>query len=168
MKRLRLVLEDTSGATMIEFSIVFPLLLLLLFAIIEFSYFVAFNNSVETAAREGARYGSAVGIGPNGLEQYVDCAGIRDAARAKVTLVAIDDLDVTVFYDEGPGTALEAYNCNEGPFPPISDVDNGSRIIVEVTAMFQPLTGSLPVFDGVMQPTAVVAEERRSIYPGNL
>lgn len=108
--------RDTRGVAMTEFAIIMPMLFALIFGIVEFGHFVAYSNAVETAAREGARYGSAVGIGPNGALQYLDCLGIRDAARAKINLVTINNPDVSVTYDEGPGTGSESYNCNSGPF----------------------------------------------------
>lgn len=160
--------RDEVGASMVEFAITFPLLLLLLMGIIEFSYFLAVNNAVETAAREGARYATAVGVGPNGREQYIDCIGIRDAARARISLVTLDDSDITVFYDEGPGTALEAYNCNSGPFPTVYDVANGGRVIVTVTSEFSPLTQAVPFYGSVMGGKTLISEDRRTIFPGNL
>jgi Flp pilus assembly protein TadG len=47
-----------SGAAVVEFAIILPILVLLLFGIVEFS--VAYNRSqaISAAAREGARYGS--------------------------------------------------------------------------------------------------------------
>lgn len=49
--------ESQKGASAVEFALVFPVLLLLILAIIEFSFFL-FNRAVITnAAREGARAG---------------------------------------------------------------------------------------------------------------
>ena len=160
--------HDTRGVAMTEFAIIMPMLLALILGIVEFGHFVAVSNAVETAAREGARYGSVVGIGPNGLVNYVDCIGIRDAARENINLVTIDNADVTVFYDEGPGTAQESYNCNGGPFPAVSDVANGSRIIVTVEIPYDPLLDALPLVGKMFNSKMVGAEDRRSIFPGNL
>ena len=44
------------GATAVEFALVFPLLLIMLFAIIDFGWVLNQQMSVTAAAREGARY----------------------------------------------------------------------------------------------------------------
>ena len=44
------------GATAVEFALVFPLLLVMLFAIIDFGWVLNQQMSVTAAAREGARY----------------------------------------------------------------------------------------------------------------
>lgn len=48
------------GAAVIEFSLVVPLLLLLLFGIIEFSLLVYNKHIITNASREGARYGIVI------------------------------------------------------------------------------------------------------------
>ena len=168
MGGLRRTSRDERGVAMTEFAIIMPMLLALVFGIVEFGHFIAYSNAVETAAREGARYGSAVGIGANGEPQHIDCLGIRDAARAKINLVTINNPDVDVRYDEGPGTALEPYNCNSGPFPLVSDVANGGRIIVTITVPYDPLLDSLPLVGPLLNGVSVTVVDRRSIYPGNL
>lgn len=162
------VVRDTRGAALTEFAIIMPMLLALIFGIIEFGHFVAYSNAVETAAREGARYGSAVGIGPNGEPQYIDCIGIRDAAQANINLVTIAYDDVSVTYDEGPGTGSESYNCNSGPFPAISDVANGGRVIVSITVPYDPLLDNLPLVGPLLNGATVTGVDRRSVYPENL
>jgi hypothetical protein len=54
--------NNQKGATAVEFAVILPLLLLLIFAVIEFSLFI-FNRQVLTnACREGARAGIVVRI----------------------------------------------------------------------------------------------------------
>jgi Flp pilus assembly protein TadG len=67
------------GQEVIEFTLVLPLLLLLLLGIMEFAIAVLAYNSVAHAAREGARYGV---IHPE------DTAGI--VARVQEAAVALD------------------------------------------------------------------------------
>ena len=50
-------MKDQRGATAIEFAIVFPLLVLLLFGIIEFSVILYDKAMITNASREGARAG---------------------------------------------------------------------------------------------------------------
>ena len=56
MKRLltRFV-HDTSGAVLVEFALILPLLLLLLFGSITWSYSMSLNDAMFDAARQGAR-----------------------------------------------------------------------------------------------------------------
>ena len=49
-------LRRDRGATAVEFALVFPLLLIMLFAIIDFGWVLNQQMSVTAAAREGARY----------------------------------------------------------------------------------------------------------------
>ncbi len=46
------------GQALVEFSLVFPLMLLLVFGLIDLGRVVYTNNALSEAAREGARYGS--------------------------------------------------------------------------------------------------------------
>ncbi len=46
------------GQALVEFALVVPIFLLLLFGLIEVGRFIYLNNAFNEAAREGARYGS--------------------------------------------------------------------------------------------------------------
>jgi Flp pilus assembly protein TadG len=46
------------GQTLVEFALVFPIFMLVLFGIIDVGRFVYVSNSLNEASREGARYGS--------------------------------------------------------------------------------------------------------------
>ena len=48
--------KDDRGAAAVEFALVLPLLLIMLFAIIDFGWVLNQQMSVTAAAREGARY----------------------------------------------------------------------------------------------------------------
>jgi Flp pilus assembly protein TadG len=50
--------ERGRGQALVEFALVFPLLLLLVFGLIDLGRLVYANNALSEAAREGARYGS--------------------------------------------------------------------------------------------------------------
>lgn len=64
------------GQELVEYALVLPLVLLILFGIIEMAVIVFSYDTLVNAAREGARYGA---IHPN------DEAGIEAATRALVT-----------------------------------------------------------------------------------
>jgi Flp pilus assembly protein TadG len=50
--------DSGRGQALVEFALVFPLFLLLLFGLIEVGRFVYVNNAFNEAAREAARFGS--------------------------------------------------------------------------------------------------------------
>src|SRR4051794_16158867 len=45
-----------SGQALVEFALVFPLFLLVLFSVISFGMYIFYNQQLTNAAREGARY----------------------------------------------------------------------------------------------------------------
>jgi Flp pilus assembly protein TadG len=49
---------DARAQALVEFALVFPIFLLLLFGLIDVARFVYLNNAFNEAAREAARYGS--------------------------------------------------------------------------------------------------------------
>ena len=69
------------GQGMVEFALVFPLLLLLLFGIFELGRIMFTYSATMAASREAARYGAAILDVGGGIPQYEDCAGIRAAAK---------------------------------------------------------------------------------------
>jgi Flp pilus assembly protein TadG len=54
-------LRTDDGAAMIEFALVLPILLLLVFGIIEFGFALYNKEVITNASREGARYGIIIG-----------------------------------------------------------------------------------------------------------
>lgn len=63
------------GAAAVEFALVAPLLLLLVFGIISYGYMLSFRQAVSQSAAEGARAAAVTLSTPGGTEQ-------ADAARA--------------------------------------------------------------------------------------
>jgi hypothetical protein len=119
---------------MVEFALVLPIVLLLVFGVIEFGRLLFIYSAVTTASREAVRYGSAVDDA-SGTYQFADCVGIEAAARRVGSLVGLDS--VTITYDNllsnPDGTA-----CSSS-FDTEQVVGGDSRILVEVSASYQPL-----------------------------
>jgi hypothetical protein len=140
IKKLRF-LNREKAQTMVEFALVFPIVLLITYGIIEFGRMIFIYSSVTSSAREGARYGIAAGIGANGIVQYADCKGIRDAVRKTAFLVSIPDSDIKIQYDNN-GSTIKSEGCP----PSTNSIDPkviklGDRIIVTVTAQYDPVIG---------------------------
>ena len=152
---------------MVEFALILPLLLLLLFGIIEVGRMFLIYVSVSAASREAARYASAAGESQTASKDYYqDCAGIREAAKRIGFFAGLQDSDVYIVYDNGPGTPFFSNECSPASTPPIEcfdgtypsspaagDVTLGSRIRVCVTSQFQPLLGLVPLQPFAMQST---------------
>ncbi len=116
---------------MVEFALVLPLLLLVMFAVIEFGRLLFIYSAVFTASREAARYGAAAGDVGNYVPHYQDCAGITATARRITNLVGINT--ITISYDDGNGNSLGT--CPDGAI----NVGLGDRVIVSVAATYQPI-----------------------------
>ena len=61
----------TSGAIIVEFALIAPILILILFAIIEFSWILQHKQTVSIACREGARMLAKQGSSINQAEKLV-------------------------------------------------------------------------------------------------
>lgn len=123
--------------SMVEFALVFPLLLLLVYGIMEFGRMLFIYTSVTTSSREAARYGSAVG-NVGGVPRYLDCAGIINAARRSAILTPIDEGNVTIIYDRGTDGTEFATSCAAANNPNVK-FQLGDRIKVMVAVDYSPI-----------------------------
>lgn len=149
-----------SGAALVEFAILLPAFLLLIFGIVDWSRYMIGQSSVNSVVREAARYGSAVGPSPSGVPYYVDCDGIRDAGMVAAHTIRIATSDVVVEYDEGPGTSSIG-SCAEGGSFPAELLSSGDRIIVTASAQF---VFSTPLIGNIFGPTVLTSTDRRTIF----
>ena len=124
-----------SGAAMVELAVVMPLLLLILFGIMEAGWFFAQQVEVRNAAREGGRLAVVDYPGPD----LGDSIAIRDQVCARASL-SVDRAAVSITFDEDADTA-----------------------IVTVTQDYRSLTGFIPQFDGAITSTVVMRNERETL-----
>ncbi len=118
---------------MVEFAIVFPLLVILIIGIFEFSR-VMFSYSIAIAAtREAARYGAAIQDIGGGIPQYEDCQGIKDAAKRIGKFAGINDGDISIQYSNDSGVYSTV--C-----PPAQDVGFTDSIAVTIKTSISPIT----------------------------
>jgi Flp pilus assembly protein TadG len=137
--------------SLVEFALVLPLLLLVVYGLLEVGRLIFTYSIVITASREAVRYGSATGLNvAGGTPRYKDCAGIMAAAQNVDFLGVIDDANITISYDKGPGGA------SLGGCPPPTVV-TGDRISVLITAPFVPII-TMPI-----GPITVQSSSARSI-----
>jgi Flp pilus assembly protein TadG len=132
------------GQGMVEFALALPVLLLLLFGVIEVGRLMVMYSSVQAASREAARYAAAAGS-PNGstTPYYMDTTGITAAAQRISTLIGVTQ--VVVSYDHGPNAGSN--NCPGTAFNPASAdaVSARDRVNVTVRANYQPFLGITPL-----------------------
>ncbi len=103
MKLNKTAPKKTKAQAMVEFALVLPLLLLLLYGILEAGRLLFIYSTIVTASRQAVRYGSATGQGLTTIvPRFQDCAGIRLAAQKVDFLNAFNDDDIHIYHDDGP------------------------------------------------------------------
>ena len=153
-------LDNSRGAALVEFALVVPLLLILIFGIIDFGRYFSVASSVNTASRESARYGSSVGDSANAVPRFTDCDEIIAAGTGFGVVTDLDATSYAISYDNGPGTAVFETCPVGGPPPDPAAFSPSDRIIVTVTREFQFVTPFLGSFFG---PITVSSTDRRSL-----
>jgi len=123
----------SKGQGMVEFAIVFPLLIVLIFGIFEFGRLMFTHSAAIAASREAARYGAAIQDIGGGIPQFEDCQGIRDAAKRIGKYAGIDDGDITIQYSNEYG--VYSTSC-----PPGQEVGVTDSISVTVNTSITPIT----------------------------
>ncbi len=121
------------GAAMVEFAIILPLFLLLIFGIMESGWFFAQHVEIRNAAREGARLAVVdYGTGADVVAETLRRASLSGA------------------------TATVTITCDTGPTAAASD----DAVTVTVAKTYESLTGAFDFFDGAMSSTAIMRVER--------
>ncbi len=130
------------GASLVEFAIIAPLLLLLLFGIIEFG--LTFNDyqSIRQGAREGAReavvknYGTVTSCGINGDAAAATADVQRIICQTKARTGLGNSVRVAVRVVADPNASTWKDNSVQ-----ICE----TRLVNSITGLFTPLVGGLPL-----------------------
>jgi Flp pilus assembly protein TadG len=149
--------RGSRAQAMVEFALALPIFLLVVYGLLEVGRLIFMEAAVITSSREAVRYASAWGVNSAGVQQYDDCAGIRNAAKNTAFLLGLQDSSINICYDSGPGTNTDA-NCKDaygnlvqgknikaycsGPSDTAS-LTSGQRVVVTVSATYNPV---LPLF----------------------
>jgi hypothetical protein len=155
--------KSRRAQAMVEFMLALPVLVALLYGIIEVSRLIFIFASVANASRQAARYGAGSGEPLSNTTYYQDCEGIRDMANQSAILTEFDDINIT--YDRGiteSGEQIPILDIDPDPDVdecPIEDniIRNGDRIIVQVSASYEPI---LPIVN--IEPLQVVSANART------
>lgn len=92
--------RQSAGQSLVEFALVIPIFLLLLFGLIDIGRLVYINNALAEAAREGARWGSVQ------TRSQTLAARATIASHTSASLTAVPNPTVTVTCQDGAGTSL--------------------------------------------------------------
>ena len=87
MKLKKWASKKNKAQAMVEFAIALPLLVLLLYGLLEAGRLLFLYSTVVTASRQAVRYGSATGENASGTPRFGDCDGIRAAAQGFLNFV---------------------------------------------------------------------------------
>jgi hypothetical protein len=192
MKTNAFFAQKKPAQAMVEFAIALPVLLLLLYGILEAGRLLFLYSTVVTASRQAARYGTTTGDGGGSsplygavrptVPRYQDCAGIRGAANAVAYLSQGTFDDIQLAYDSGPEDTTPTTYCTAGTTtevspsaPTIPELQgNSTRLVVTVTENFVPLVKLVPFGPRAITATSartilyavpIVVEEPPQIYP---
>jgi hypothetical protein len=126
--------RPAKGQSLVEFTLVIPAFLLILFGMIEFGFVFTHNLTLEYATREGARAGAALGNGgdTNGCSgtkwQTVDplvIAAVERVLQSPGSQVVISNVSKIVIFKANPSTGANdqgaqnvwTYSPGAGPIP---------------------------------------------------
>jgi Flp pilus assembly protein TadG len=141
----------------VEFALAVPILLLVLYGLLEVGRLLFIYSSTVTAARQAVRYGAVTGINDGGVVRYQDCAGIRAAARNVGFINDFPDSGFDITFDSGPGTTTKA-TCNGSDYLLSYQAQNGDRLVVSVSTTFSPIVPLVP-----LEPMTIQSSSSRTI-----
>jgi uncharacterized repeat protein (TIGR01451 family) len=137
--------KKSTAQAMVEFALALPVLLLVVYGLIETGRLLFIYASVVTAARQGSRYGSATGTNGSGTPYYKDCTGITAAINNVAFINSFTNIQVT--YDAGldsSGKPIALTGSPTCPGSPPNTIQNGYRINVQVSAQYAPIVPLVP------------------------
>ena len=124
----RSVDRQDRGAAAVEFALIVPFLLVLVFGMVSFGMMLSFRQTLSQAATEGAR-AAAVESDP--------------AAREAEAIAAVNDAMAAVGKECGSGGLV----CS---FPPTEDCENCITVTLTYAYQDNPMVVSAPLADGLL------------------
>lgn len=146
--------DHEAGAALVEFAVLAPLLIVLIFGVVEFGYLFAQYNEIRHAAREGGRYAAV--SNPDRDGGGVGDSDVIDAVCDALNLPGGSTFDISVTAETPGGTALTG-----------AGVTAGNTGIVTITATIPPLTNIpiiTPFLPSDLSNTAVFRIEQSTLW----
>jgi Flp pilus assembly protein TadG len=143
--------QKSPAQAMVEFALVLPILLLVIYGLLEVGRLVFIYSSAVSAARQAARYGATTGLNVSGgVPRYQDCAGMREAAKKVGFIDRIEDADIEIQWDKGEGNSTTVYCSPGSATDPTFDLDadgcsgNNCRVRATVSTQYTPIVPLVP------------------------
>jgi len=152
--------SHSRGQAMLEFSMVLPILMLVVFGLLEVGRAVFMYAAVTSASREAVRYATAYGVNESDVLHFQNCAEIRDTARQVGFLLDLEDDDITIEYDTGPDPDTGVVPSPFASCAADEDVDAsvemscGDRVVVTVSYDYHPMVSIVPMQDQVFSSSS--------------
>ncbi|MEO8274098.1 MAG: TadE family protein [Chloroflexota bacterium] len=127
MARLDRRRPRSRGQSLVEFALVLPLFLLLVFGILDLGLAVYSYNSITNAAREGARLAIV----------NQDATNVTTRATSQATVARTPTVTVRYYQAKTDGTPDTAKTC---PIGASSYIGVGCLAVVTFQGMYQPIT----------------------------
>ena len=168
-KMILKIRNKEKGQGIVEFALVLPVIMLITLGVIEIGYLLFSYSSVNSAAREAARYGIAIGDVSGGGQRYYDCSGIIDAGLSIGSFANMSASEFTISYDDGPPPEGQPRNvkyssCTDlASYGGSDNIEFGDRIVVEVNHTYTPLVAYMGVGIG---PFTMTTTSSRTIVKG--
>lgn len=153
---------QATGQGLVEFALVIPILLTLIFGLFEAGRAVWVYTSVAAGSREAARLGSSVSDNGSGTPYYLDCDAIRAQAKRMAAAANVTDDDVTIWYQENPSDEEPGLG-----YCPVSagNISVGDRVVVKIVGHFTPAAAmplfTFPTFDITSETRRTIIKEAR-------
>lgn len=133
---LRRLLRQTDGGPGLEFGFVFPILLILVLAIVDYGLAIFQFMAVSNAAQVGANYAVLIGYNPAAIQAKVSAA----------TGIAAANITVTELCGCPSGTAITKVDNTCTPALPrcAGDQPPGAYVTVAISQPYSPPAPGLP------------------------
>ncbi len=132
---------------LLEFALALPILLLVVYGLLEAGRLMFIYAAVATASREAVRYASAAGLrDPSSyVFTYQDCAGIRERAKQTGFLLNLTDNQIVISHDNWPSSSTPVIYCGATKTQDTTvTLSAGNRIMVQVTTDYTLLLPLVP------------------------
>jgi Flp pilus assembly protein TadG len=133
---------DERGSELIEFALVSPLFLMMMFGLTQYGFLVWQYNMISNLAQEGVRWASV-----RGANSAAPASGAQVQTYVQSRTVGMNVTVTTTSVD--PATKV----CTTTAVNP-STLKRGSGVCVKVQTTFTPLTSFIPISSKTLQVTA--------------
>lgn len=138
--------KKSVGQSMVEFSLVLPIILMVTLAIMDFGRALFTYIQTSYQVRSALRYGVIIGYDGASTPNYLDCDGMIDRAS---TVFFADSISVSVSYEKQDGSGT--INCPTSGSVTADQLENGDQIHIvsasniQLIMPFWSQAGGLPI-----------------------